>query len=148
MHGAAISLITSQGEFQSITKPPGASQSEYLLNHDSALYMKYATEDADNENRWMFWFTPEHQEAIKRLSERYRNRTFIVLICYDEWVCILSYDEYRQCLDENQVENEWIEVTRPDGGGFRVRGKKDRLSRIIPLNAFPRILFERNKHNG
>lgn len=70
------------------------------------------------------------------------NRTYILLVCND-WVCVLTYEEYAHCIDVNSVTDEWLEVQRPGGGGYRVRGTKGELSNVVPLNRFPDILFKK-----
>jgi hypothetical protein len=137
-HGAALALIAENSSFTSINKFPGInSHSAYLLNHNVALYIKHSTMDG---SRWRFNFTPDHQQLIRKLFDNLGDRTFIVLVC-NNLVCLLTYGEYKTCLDENFQENEWLEVWRPEGGGFRVRGANGELGNIIPINRFPNHLF-------
>ncbi|GAB7389341.1 hypothetical protein BSNK01_31790 [Bacillaceae bacterium] len=79
---------------------------------------------------------------MRRMYERFGEKAFLLLICANDWICLINYEEYKACIDENFVETEWLEVTRPDGGGFRVRGKNGTLSRVVPLSDFPRVLFQ------
>ena len=41
-HGAALSIIINEREYQAITKLPNHTRSEYMLNNDKGLYIKQA----------------------------------------------------------------------------------------------------------
>lgn len=139
-HGAVLSIITEHPSFTSINKLPDYAnvRAVYLLNHDTVLYIKHSTLTG---NEWSFTFSPRNQHEVRRLFDQYSDRTFIILVCSD-LVCLLRYGEYAACLDENFSEDEWLVAWRPEGGGFRVRGKMGELSGVIPLNRFPDELFE------
>lgn len=138
-HGAALNVIVEQEAFCSLNKYPGInSRATYLLNHNTALFIKHSTTDG----LWRFTFTPQHQGILRKLYGGVGNRTYILLVCND-WVCVLTYGEYAHCIDVNSVTDEWLEVQRPGGGGYRVRGAKGGLSNVIPLNRFPDILFKK-----
>ncbi|MGG1531477.1 MULTISPECIES: hypothetical protein [Brevibacillus] len=143
-HGAALAIIINEREYQSITKLDEHTQSEYLLNNNTGLYIKHASEDEDHDNKWKFWFTPIHQEQVQAMFDRFGERAYIVLVCGNDWVCVINYHDYKNCIDENFEENEWLEVTRPEGGGYRVRGKLGLLGRVVPKGDFPRVLFQRS----
>jgi hypothetical protein len=137
-HGAALNIIAEQKAFSSINKYPGIdSRATYLLNHNTALFIKHSTVD---ELKWSFTFTSEHQDILKKLYDGMGERTYILLIC-KTWVCVLTYEEYASCLDVNHTTDEWLEVRRPQGGGYRVRGANRQLPNVVPLNRFPDILF-------
>jgi len=138
-HGGVLVKLAEHEKFTSINKPLNInSRSAYIINHNIALYIKYSTADT---NEWKFSFAPEHQNEIRKLADIYHERTYIVLVCAN-LVCVLKYSEYADCLDENFIEKEWISVSRPEGGGFRVRGAKGQTLKVIPLNRFPRELFK------
>lgn len=138
-HGAALNIIAEQSAFSSINKFPGIdSRAAYLLNHNIALFVKHSTVEG---LKWRYTFTPEHQDVIRKLFNSIGDRTYILLICR-EWVCILKYGEYASCLDENYKDDEWLEVWRPEGGGYRVRGARGELPHVIPLNRFPNMIFQ------
>lgn len=138
-HGGALVKLAEHASFTSINKPPNvASRSSYLVNHNTALYIKHSTA---GQNDWRFTFAPEHQEEICRLAEQFGDRTYIVLVC-SNLVCLVHYDEYVACIDSDDSATNWLNVYRPDGGGFRLRGSQGELNRVIPLNGFPRKIFE------
>ncbi|MBM7856171.1 hypothetical protein JOC37_002604 [Desulfohalotomaculum tongense] len=137
-HGAPLAIISQHPSFSSINKPTYTkSRSIYLLNHNKGLYIKHSTA---GQMQWRFSFSPEHQEEIRDLFDKYPDSTFIILVC-NNTICCITYGEYAACIDENFNEVEWLEVWRPQGGGFRVRGAAGELSYIVHLNRFPSILF-------
>jgi len=139
-HGAALFGITESEHFTSMNKVPNLdSPSAYLLNHDTGLYVKHT---ADDDSPWRFTFAPEHQDDVRRLFDSYREKTFVVLVCGRIGICVIDYGILAGCVDLNHRETEWLEVSRPEGGSFRIRGVKGQYERAIPLNAFPRVLFE------
>jgi len=75
------------------------------------------------------------------MFERYREKAFLALICKDIGVCLLTYGEYRKTVNERFLKAEGIKVEKPERGGFRVNGSKGRIG-VIPLNRYPRLLFE------
>ena len=139
-HGAALFEITESEHFTSINKDPHVnSSSAYVLNHDTGLYIKYSRTDGPP---WGFTFTPDHQDEIRRLFDRYGEKTFIVLVCKNDGICVIDYGIFAGCLDLNHTDAEWLEASRPAGGSYRVRGARGEHGRKIPRNSFPSRLFE------
>ena len=137
-HGAALSLITVRGEFTGLARLKDLGAAAYAVNHNIGIYIKH-TEKEDSP--WTFGFSPEHQEAMQQLNARYGDHAFLVLVCPPAGVCLLTYGQYQQAIDENLTEQENIIVRRPGGGGFRVSGANGRVPGVIPVNRFPELLF-------
>jgi hypothetical protein len=140
-HGAALYEITQDNHFTSINRLPNLDcSSAYQLNHDTGIYIKYATTGSNAS--WRFTFSPEHQREIRKIYDIFQNKTYIIFVCEDQGICIVDYGIFAACIDLNHRESEWIEIYRPDGGSFRIRGVNGDYSRAIPLNSFSKILFE------
>lgn len=140
-HGAVLAEITEDEHFTSINKIPNiASSSAYQLNHNTGIYIKYTATNAGGN--WKFTFSPEHQNVIRKMFDIYGEKTFLIFVCEDEGFCIVDYGVFAASIDLNHLESEWIEIYRPDGGSFRIRGARSDYPRAIPLNMFPRKLFE------
>jgi len=138
-HGAALSIITEPGEFTGLARTPVYGAGAYAVNHNIGIFIKHTTHE---DSPFHFTFSPEHQTGIRDMFRRYGDRTFVVLVCCEVGICVLSYGEYAAVIDENFNEQEGITVERPDGGGFRVRGAQGELPHVIPLNRFPTLIFE------
>lgn len=140
-HGAVLAEITEDRHFTSINKVPSLnSSSAYQINHNIGVYIKYTT--ITNSGSWRFTFAADHQDEIRRLFEFFRDNTFIVFVCENEGICIVDFGVFASCIDLNHTDSEWIEIYRPEGGSFRIRGANGEHQRAIPLSAFPRKLFE------
>lgn len=139
-HGAVLAEITENEHFTSINKIPNiASTSAYQLNHNIGIYIKYTT--TNQNGSWRFTFAPDHQDVIRRMFDIYGEKTFIIFVCEEQGFCIIDFGVFANCIDLNHSESEWIEIYRPDGGSFRIRGARGDHDRAIPLNMFPRKLF-------
>jgi hypothetical protein len=104
-HGAVLTIIAEHDYFTSINKFPGIkTRCGYFLNHNTALYIKHSTVDG---LKWRFTFAPEYQINIRKMFDSMRERTFIILVC-NNYICLLTYGEYRTCVDENFEEDEWL----------------------------------------
>jgi hypothetical protein len=139
-HGAALSLIVSRGEFTGLVRIPEIGGAAYAVNHDIGVYIKHTT---NSSGPWQFNFHAGHQEAIRNLFNRYKEKTFVALVCGDVGVCLLKYGEYAAVIDENFKEQEGLSVEKPEGGGFRVQGASGQFGKVIPLNRFPSQIFEK-----
>jgi len=71
-----------------------------------------------------------------------REKTYLALVCGKIGICLLEYGEYAGVLEENFDEQRYLIVKRPEGGGFRVNGASKEIPNVIPLNRFPRRIFE------
>lgn len=142
-HGAVLAAISEAEHFTSINKVPRLtrpSSHAYLLNHDTAFFVKYTT--VKNNNAWRFTFPPDQQRTVRELFDAYGDKSFIVFVCEREAFCIVNFGIFASCLDLNYKDSEWFEIWRPDGGSFRVRGASGDHGRTVSLNAFPKALFE------
>jgi len=138
-HGAALNqLVKDPEEHTSIDKPDSPTQSVYIINHNICLYVKYSQGDGP----WQFNFHPEHQEEIRHYHRRYPDRTFLVLVCGTDGICVITYDEFVSCVDVNFREQESITVNRPARGQYWVRGARGRLQHSVPRSRYPRLVFE------
>ena len=138
-HGAALSLIVAENRFTSINRASRLGSNCYIVNHDGGLFIKHASND---NSPWLFNFSPENQEDIRNLFNRYTDKTFLALVCGRDGVCLLQYGYYAAAIDENFTEQEFLTVERPLGGGYRVHGAGGQIGRIIRLNEFPGGIFE------
>lgn len=93
---------------------------------------------------WRFTFTPEHQVEVTKVFKQFPMNTYLIFVCGETGVRTVDFETFESCIDLNQIESEWIEIYRPEGGSFRIRGASSEHKRSIPLNNFPRILFEKS----
>jgi hypothetical protein len=56
-HGAALSLIVSEGSFTGLARMQDIGASVYAINHDIGLFIKHSTIDI---SPWQFTFLADH----------------------------------------------------------------------------------------
>lgn len=138
-HGAALAGITDHDEFTAINRVPNLdSPSAYIINNNIGIYIKHSTAI---DTPWRFTFSPEHQNDVRRLYDQFREHTHLIFVCGTDGFCLVDYGTFSACLDMNHRENEWLEITRINGGRYRIRGAQAIGDRTIPMNAFPQRLF-------
>ncbi|ADG07583.1 hypothetical protein Btus_2952 [Kyrpidia tusciae DSM 2912] len=138
-HGAALNQIVKDERFASVNKYPEASQSEYIINHDIGLYLKYRSNDS---SPWQFTFNHEQHQQLRRLVQRC-SKTYLGFICGTDGCCCVPYQTFVTLIPEGTLAEGTslnIEVSRDPGGSYRVHRGYKKFS--VPVNAFPRILFE------
>lgn len=143
--GAALSLITSEGSFNGLRRIGRANNHDvaghaWALNDDKGIYVKHSTSAG---NFWVFNFIAEHQDSIRDMvTQKGPENVFVVLVCRDAGMCVLTYGEYESVLAADHRNQRAIGVRKPARGGFRVTGPGGRrLDGVIPLNRFPGLLF-------
>lgn len=141
-HGAALTRIVEHPLFTSLNS--GGQRGVYRINHDT-LYVKYSTSPGDGA--WRFTFNPDHHADCQRLHKAIRRagqgRLWIALICVDDGVCLIDYDQYMEVTDPPNGDTRWISVERPRNASYRVTGPAGRLEHPIPMNAFPSLMFDK-----
>jgi len=111
----------------------------YLINEKSCIYMKHSTKRI---SPWSFTFMPEHMAEIAGLYIQNKN-LFVALICNDDGVCCLSYDELAQVIFFGNIgQSKFIRVSRSPREKYTVSGSDGKLRHKIGDNDFPRKLFE------
>jgi len=111
----------------------------YLINEKSYIYMKHCTKRI---SPWSFTFMPEHMAEIASLYIQNEN-LFVALICNDDGVCCLSYDELAQVIFFGNIgQSKFIRVSRFPREKYTVSGSDGKLRHKIGNNDFPRKLFE------
>ncbi|MCJ7577199.1 MAG: hypothetical protein MUO91_01980 [candidate division Zixibacteria bacterium] len=135
-HGVALSKLVSHNQFTGLTRitNPGSA---YAVNNAFGLHIKHSTKP---KGPWQFTFTPDQQEEIRKLFQRFNEKTFIVLVCGKVGICLLKYGEYADTLQEDFRNQKVLMVSRRSGGGFRVSGSV-RMKGVVPLNRYPGGLF-------
>lgn len=114
------------------------SNASYVLNNEVGIYVKHSTKRL---SPWRFTFLIEHQEEIDNLRAEFQ-KVFLLLVCYDDGVVCISYDELKQILDDHHDPVEWISVSRQKRKMYTVNGSNGRLKCKIGKNDFPDKLFK------
>ena len=112
---------------------PTDSNASYVLNDSAGLYIKHSTK---RMTPWRFSFQKKHQNEIQKMKNKFDN-VFLVLVCGDDGVVTLSYDELKKILNEQYDEVEWIAISRRPREKYAVTGSDGKLKYKIGENEFP-----------
>jgi hypothetical protein len=137
-HGAALSKLFVSNRKITINECPSTSKCVYTLNDSVALYIKFST---GRMTRWRFSFQRTHQEEIKEIYELHKQ-LFLLLVCGSDGIVCLSYNELKKVLDEQFDDVEWVSVERWRKQQYRIKGTNGKLDFKIPLNAYPKKVFD------
>lgn len=103
------------------------------IAHKTYFYTRYSTK---TRSPWNFSFATIDNERIEFGKTRSKN-WLVVLICGGDGFCVLTAEEFRSIIGHNGG----ISVSRKHNTQFSVKGSAGKLSRKIPLNRWPSILF-------
>lgn len=104
----------------------------------AGLYIKYSTK---RMSPWRFSFTAPHQSEINDLKANC-GEVFVALVCGQDGVVVLNFQELKQILDHNFEESEWVSVQRGRRQMFSVRGTDGELDFKIGDSEFPDRVFK------
>ena len=156
-HGAALIQVAKYPTFKAINafemKGGEKSRSAFIVNHDTGIYLKYASKPNDSRE-YVFTFTTPNLEELEALRTHH-SRAFVVLVCIRaKEICVLTLDEFEKHRKGRETEFGGVEshyqllLTAPANKGFRVYmnapGKK-KLSlkqQTVARQKFPRAIFE------
>jgi hypothetical protein len=107
----------------------------YLVNKKSGIYLKQSTKRI---SPWQFTFLSDHLNEIVSI-ERETKALFLVLICNNNGICCLDYQEIAQLiLVGNMDQTKSIRVSRSTHEKYAVSGTDGKLKYKIGNSDFPR----------
>jgi hypothetical protein len=138
-HGAVFArLLHRRPEACSIRLFRNESNSSYVVGTDIGIFIKYSSKRL---TPWRFTFGKAHQAEIEELRKAL-PRVFVLLVCNDDGVVCLAYDELKQILNEENASVEWISATRHRHEMYSVKGSDGSLEFKIGNKDFPNKLFD------
>jgi hypothetical protein len=138
-HGVVLSRLIHASQDRIDIRPfPTQSNSSYILNRDIGLFVKYSTK---RMSPWSFTFMRGHQEEILQMRKRMAD-VFTLLVCNDDGIVCLSYDELRLVLDEHFTDAESIRVRRGPREKYAIVGTDGKLRFKVAESDFPKKLFQ------
>ena len=137
-HGMVFARIlhTTKNE-NSIKAYPTQDNASYVINDKAGIYIKYSTKRL---SPWRFSFQKRHQEEILRIKNEI-GEVFLLLICNDDGIVALSFEELKRILNEVHQEVEWISAARNRKEMYSVKGSDGKLEFKIGKNEFPDKIF-------
>ncbi len=140
-HGAVFTQLIQASASRLCIKPYKASgNSSYVLNDNIGLYIKYSSK---RMSPWRFSMQKIHQEEILEMKNHF-NEVFLIVICGDDGIVILNFEELKRILNDAHEEIEWISAARNPGKEYTIKGSDGTLGRKIGKNNFPKKILEVN----
>ncbi len=138
-HGPVFARILHATKSPLSVEPyPTTSNASYILNGKIGLYIKHSTK---RMTPWRFSFAKVHQDEIDGMRQKL-DQVFVILVCNDDGIVCLSYDELKQILDEHHTATEWVSASRNPRQMYTVKGSNGTLNFKIGSSEFPGKLFE------
>lgn len=138
-HGSVFSgILRTHKQPISIQKLTDQSNSSYILNETTGIFIKYSTKRL---TPWRFSFSLGHLSEIKEIANSVIN-VYILLVCNDDGVVVLAYDELKQLIKEVTAFG-WVSVKRERREMYFVKGQDGQLEYKIGRNEFPEKIFRR-----
>jgi hypothetical protein len=137
-HGVVFARMLHATQQRLSIKPYSPSDNAaYVINDTTGIYIKYSSKRL---SPWRFSFQQRHQERILEMKKNI-GRVFLLLVCNDDGVVILTFDELKQILDETHDKVEWISAARNRREMYSIKGSDGRLSFKVGRNEFLDKLF-------
>jgi hypothetical protein len=137
-HGAVFARMLHSGQAVLSIKPYSESDNAaYVVNDSKAVYIKYSTKRL---SPWRFSFQPRHHEMILEMKGN-MGEVFICLVCNDDGVVVLSFDEFQEVVKADGGAVEWLSAARNKRQMYLVKGPLGRLTFKVGKDDFSGKLF-------
>ena len=137
-HGIVLSrLLHNTDRSIAITRFSNLDNASYVVNGELGIYIKFSKK---RMSPWSFTFTKNHQDEILKMSEKFKQ-IFVTLVCGNDGIACLSFKEFKQILDNQHEDIEWVSVSRGARKMYSVKGRDGALAFKLGNNEFPNKLF-------
>ncbi len=138
-HGVIFTKLIHASENSLIIKSyPTESNASYIINEKVGIYIKHS---AKRMSPWQFNFHKDHQNEIFQMKSEFEN-VFLLLVCGEDGVVVLNYDELKILLDNIHGDVEWIRAARNRNQEYKVNGSDGGLERKIGKSDFPKKIIK------
>jgi hypothetical protein len=137
-HGATFARILHATDEQlAFKRYPTVDNAAYVINDRVGLYIKYSSKRMPP---WRFSFQMKHQDEIASMRD-VLDEVFVLLVCHDDGIVALSFDELKRVLDEDHGPTEWISASRTKRTMYAIAGSNGKLDFKVGKHDFPAKIF-------
>lgn len=136
-HGVVFARMLHATQTQLSIKPYSPSDNAAYLVNGKGIYIKYSTKRL---SPWRFSFQKRHQDQILEMKKDL-GQVFVLLVCNDDGVVVLSFDELKQILNENHESVEWISAARNRRQMYSIKGSDGKLGFKVGKDEFLNKIF-------
>jgi len=141
-HGVVFARMLHATQRQLSIRPYSASDNAaYLIDGTMGIYIKYSSKRL---SPWRFSFHKRHQDKISEMK-RDIGEVFLLLVCNDDGVVVLTFDELKQILNEDNDTVEWISAARNRRQMYSIKGSDGKLSFKVGRDEFLSKMFDLRK---
>lgn len=112
---------------------PSKGNSSYVIDGSTGLYIKHSTKRI---SPWRYTFSKVHQDEIRQMYEQL-GEVFTALVCRDDGIVVLNFDELKSILNDKHGASEWVSVTRRRRRQYSVSGSDGKLGFKVSLRSCP-----------
>ena len=136
-NGVVLNRLIRKGTIINIDIFPSKSANSFIINGKVGIYIKYSRKVT---SPWRFTFKKNHQDEIKIMSELL-NKLYLILVCYDDGIVCLEYNDIKKILNQDHEEYEWISASRLKREQYKIQGSDGKLNFKVADSDFPSKIF-------
>jgi|SRR5713101_8747665 len=138
-HGMTFARMLHVTQRQISIKPYSTTDNAaYILDGTMGVYIKYSSKRL---SPWRFSFQKRHQNKILEMKNEI-GTVFLLLVCNDDGVVVLTFEELRQILNENHEPVEWISASRNRRQMYSIKGSHGTLTFKVGRDEFLSKMFK------
>lgn len=139
-HGVTFArmLHATQGELV-VRSYSASDNAAYVLNGSIGVYIKYSSKRL---SPWRFSFQKRHREKIAEMENNLGD-VFLLLVCNDDGVVVLTFEELTQVLNDMRGDTEWISASRNRRQMYSIKGSDGKLSFKVGKDEFIGKIFQK-----
>lgn len=123
-HGVVFAVLLHHCKEPFMIEPfPSEDNASYVVNDEVGVYIKYSTK---RMSPWHFSFEARHKAEIRKMQTRCA-RLVIMLVCRDDGVVGLSYEELRSIVEMESTPTEWVSAARRPREKYAIKGSLGKL---------------------
>lgn len=132
-HGVVFSALSHYSRKPlTIMQYHSRDNASYIINDNIGVYIKYSTKRL---SPWHFSFQPLHLIELQEIDQEY-HELIVMLVCRDDGIVGLIFDELVQVIDVASISTESISVHRRQREKYYVKGSLGALTRKIGQTDF------------
>ncbi len=137
-HGIVFArMLHATKQKLSIEPYPTSDNASYIINNKVGIYIKFRR---SRLSPWSFSLKQRHQDEILDMKNKI-GEVFLLLVCNDDGIVTLSFDELKQILNETHEPVEWIRVYRRKREMYSVSGSDGELEFKVGGDEFPKKIL-------
>jgi hypothetical protein len=137
-HGVAFARMVHITQRELAIRPYSSSDNAaYVVDGTIGIYIKYSLKRL---SPWRFSFQKRHRDKIREMKEDL-GEAFLLLVCNDDGVVVLSFDEFDQVLSGTDGDSEWISAARNRRQMYSIKGSDGKLGFKVGKDEFLGKLF-------